>query len=564
VPEIVLTTDKTLMSEYRNIPLADFFGCAPTERVPERLFDFIAAPLPTRDGVAIYAPYGLRKLEADLLKGFPPKDVVVTDPDHLAGIVDESTRVIGISTMDPLGLGPVTMMFTYGGQYTSYTKKRFLELVGLADEVRKKKAPRAKIAVGGPGAWQLDVRRSVLDGLPIDNLVQGELDHVAVDVFRAIESGSLERNHKVKGWPSVDQIPPIVNPAMNGMVEVMRGCGRGCQFCAPNVRTARYMDVEKVLQEVRVNVAGGKPSIWAHSDDIFLYRVEDKRHFYPNTDAIVDLFSAIMGTRGVTHSNPTHGTIAPVIADEDLLPRLSPILKAGPENWIGIQPGLETASGDLLAKYMRNKMLPFTPSEWEKVVLEGTKAFNQNYWFPAYTLIMGLPGETEDDVWATVRLIDTMEKWLGEKLGSRAHFVSVPLSFVPLSVLSREEFFDVGREMTEARFALIYRSWRHTVKEAMYFSQSVKSVPPYLRPVLRFLVSVGPMIILKYIADWGKSMGFDVDKAFNIPGRREANLNSPCLFLLPGSPSLVWSGLAKPVALRGLTGSNPVPGAVSE
>jgi len=516
--EIVLTTDKTMMSEYRNIPLADFFGCAPVERVPERLFDFIATPLPTRDGVAIYAPYGVRKLEAALLKGFDPRSVVVTDPDHLGQFVDEGTKVIGLSTMDPLGLGPVTMMFTFGGQYTSYTKKRFLELVHQSDAVRKSRAPRAKIAVGGPGAWQLDVRRDVLESLPIDNLVQGELDHVAVDVFRKIEEGSLPKNHKVLGWPKVEEIPPIVNPAMNGMVEVMRGCGRGCQFCAPNVRSARYMGLDLILKEVEVNVKGGKTAIWAHSDDIFLYKVEDKRHFYPNTDAIVEMFQAIMSFKGVTHSNPTHGTIAPVIADEKLLPRLSPILKAGPDNWIGIQPGLETASGELLAKYMRNKMLPFSPSEWSKVVLEGTRTFNENYWFPAYTLIMGLPGETDDDVWDTVRLIDQMERELPEKIGPKAHFVAVPLSFVPLSVLSGEQFFDVGKEMTEARFALLYRCWRHTAKEAMYFSQSVKSVPPYLRPILRALVSFGPFIILHYMEKWGRSMGFDVDKAFHIPG----------------------------------------------
>ena len=31
--------------------------------------------------------------------------------------------------------------------------------------------------------------------------------------------------------PVIDEIPNIVNPSMHGMIEVMRGCGRGCKFC---------------------------------------------------------------------------------------------------------------------------------------------------------------------------------------------------------------------------------------------------------------------------------------------------------------------------------------------
>jgi len=30
--------------------------------------------------------------------------------------------------------------------------------------------------------------------------------------------------------PSLDEIPEIVEPTMHGMIEVMRGCGRGCKF----------------------------------------------------------------------------------------------------------------------------------------------------------------------------------------------------------------------------------------------------------------------------------------------------------------------------------------------
>jgi len=34
---------------------------------------------------------------------------------------------------------------------------------------------------------------------------------------------------------------------MHGMVEVMRGCGRGCTFCDVTLRSLRYYPPEKVI-----------------------------------------------------------------------------------------------------------------------------------------------------------------------------------------------------------------------------------------------------------------------------------------------------------------------------
>ena len=48
--------------------------------------------------------------------------------------------------------------------------------------------------------------------------------------------------------PTVDEIPDIINPSMHGMIEVMRGCGRGCKFCDVTLRPLRYYPVEKVVK----------------------------------------------------------------------------------------------------------------------------------------------------------------------------------------------------------------------------------------------------------------------------------------------------------------------------
>ena len=132
---------------------------------------------------------------------------------------------------------------------------------------------------------------------------------------------------------TLDEIPEIVEPTMHGMIEVMRGCGRGCKFCDVTLRSLRYYSPEKVKKEIEVNIKkGGLDRAWVHSDDIFVYGMDPTttKNMEPNRDALEELFTAIMST-GVKHTNPTHGTLAGAIADEKLIPNLSKIINASAE-----------------------------------------------------------------------------------------------------------------------------------------------------------------------------------------------------------------------------------------
>ena len=508
---IILTCDLTLVSDFRRLPLGPFLSCAPAERIPEFFFDWIAHPQRSDGGTATYAPYGLRKVEAALLRSYDQKDVIIAHPKSVERFIDEDTRIVGISTMDPLGLGPVSTMFTMGGLFTAYSKKKFLELVGKVNKVRR--SSPFKLVVGGPGVWQLLRRTDVVKNLKIDHIIQGEIDHVAHELFHRIEEEDLPPIIEIKDRPKPDEIPPIVRPSVQGLVEVMRGCGRNCEFCDVNLRSARYIDLAKIRKEVGVNVEGGFDHIWVQSDDIFLYRLEDHKNFYPNRDAVLELFSSIMSTKGVAWSNPTHGTLAPIAADPLLIEKLSKLLRAGPERFVGIQPGIETGSSRLMARYMPSKVKPFSPEEWSDVVLEATRILNENYWFPAYTLIVGLPGETEDDAWETVRLIDRMEKELPKRVGDKAHFTITPLGFVPVGTMTDENFFDFSRSIDEARFMVIYKSWRHSVLELERLPSRILKFNPIFRSIFYQFLRLGAQTILWSIKRWGKQMGFDPERA---------------------------------------------------
>lgn len=513
-PKIVLTADRTLMSPYRNISLATFFGCAPAldphrdksgfwykvlknQVTPKLLFDFICNYIPHTGGVANYAPYGLRKVEAGLLRdGFAREDVVVAHPDHIEEFIGPETEVVGTYEMDPLGMGPVTMTFTYGRKQISYDEYYCKELHTRINAAKKMNGSNAKVIAGASGTWQYNYDPEKIHEYGLYAILEGELGGIAPEIdghagrfFKYLINGDFEnmdpfrkrsdfkvnikefeRNGcKLHGrfvnfWdkPDIEEIPDIVEPSMHGMVEVMRGCGRGCKFCDVTLRALRYYPPEKVKKEVEVNIKkGGAKSAWVHSDDIFVYGLNPRtsKGMEPNREALEELFTAIMST-GVPHTNPTHGTLAGAIADEKLIPNISRIIKSGPGNMTGIQCGFETGSLRLIEKYADRKLAPYAPEEWHWVVKEGVKTLNEHYWVPAFTLIMGLDNdETPEDSWETVQLISDLEK---EQPGSM--FTTTPLTFVPIGLLEKSKFFNIGNEMSPAQLGVMYKTWQHNFK----------------------------------------------------------------------------------------------------
>jgi radical SAM superfamily enzyme YgiQ (UPF0313 family) len=512
-PKVVLSADRTLMSAYRGISLASFFGCAPAldfnrpkdsfwyyilknQVTPRVLFDFICNPIGHTNGIAHYAPYGLRKIESCLLRdGYNPEDVVVAHPDYIDRFIGPETEVIGTYEMDPLGMGPVTMTFTFGRKTMSYDEFYNRELHMRINAAKTKNGSKAKVIVGASGTWQYNYDPAKIEEYGLYGIVEGDLGGIGPEIdgagarfFDAVLRGDLETANPFKknefkveikefvkndrkyhgrffhysDEPSIDEIPDIVKPSMHGMIEVMRGCGRGCKFCDVTLRPLRYYPIEKVQKEIEINMKyGGLKNAWIQSDDIFVYGLNPRttKNMAPNREAIEELFKGIMDT-GVEHTNPTHGTLAGAIADERLISNVSKIIKAGPNNFIGIQCGLETGSIRLIGKYADRKLAPFKPAEWHWVVKEGVKTLNEHYWVPAFTLIMGLDNdETMDDSWETIRLIHELET---EQPDSK--FTVTPLTFVPIGLLEKSNFFDIGNTMDPGKLAVMYKTWQHNFK----------------------------------------------------------------------------------------------------
>ncbi len=497
----VLVADQTLMSDYRHLPLGQFMSCIPSDVLPARLLHTWIAPTgPHVAGRATFAPTGLRKVEAALVASEGGESVVVAHPDHVGRFIGPRTEVVGIHTMDPLGLGPVSMMFSPRSHFIPHTRWGFERLVGDLPQ------GGYKLAVGGPGSWQLEHRPEDLQRLGIDVAVVGEIDATAPDVFKEIADGSMHGVVRIRTHPDADEIPANLGGTVLGLVEVMRGCGRGCKFCQPALRRARYIPMETVLEDIRANASAGLNHVWVLSDDIFLYRLEDRREVRPNTEAVVELFKLISSAREVHTLCPTHGSLAPVVADPGMVEELTGLIRPM-RKWIGIQPGLETGSVRLIERLMPRKALPFGPDEWPDVVCEAVRILNANKWYPSLTLMMGLPGEEKEDLEETLDLLDRLE---GESERYGGKYLVAPLCFVPQGALREEGWFDVVEMASVHQLRVIHRCWRHILKTIDEDLRGLLNLSPATRSVISMVARVGGRFILNHIERHAHRIGGDV------------------------------------------------------
>jgi len=262
----------------------------------------------------------------------------------------------------------------------------------------------------------------------IDALVEGEGELVAPSLFRdAIDGKDLPRTLE-GGTVPADSIPRIAGPTINGTVEISRGCGRGCEFCNPNMRLVRHVSQERILEEVKLNLASGHDKITLHAEDVLRYRAKG---MIPSREKVVQIFSEVVKLTenvGISHLALSSALIEPKLVED-----ISEITGAsGGERHLYCQTGIETGSPELVSKHMKGKAKPYSPEKWPEVVRESFKLLQENNWIPCGTLVMGMPGERASDVMRTIELIRDLREFRS---------LIVPLFFVPLGDLKEDESF---------------------------------------------------------------------------------------------------------------------------
>jgi len=443
--KILLTADRTLMSDYHGNEFIGFGTCAPPNVIPNWLYMWLFfPPIKTRKGVPVAAPYGLRKIEAQLLsEGF---DVLTVAPTHLKKYIGEA-EILGIHVMDPFGLGPASSTFASILKKEPFLAQYFRALLS-SPEIRKAKRRGLRIVAGGPGVWQFRYRPKFVKEYGIDCIIEGEAEKVVGKIVRAALNGETLPQYyesSIKETPRLEEIPDIARPSINGLVEIGRGCCRGCEFCSVTLRPLRWYPFEKILREMDVNLKGGINGVCLHAEDVMLY---GSKNTLPNDEKLIQLHELVVKKcAGLCWS---HSSLAAVASKPKLFSRVSEIVQQK-QPWWGAEIGIETGSPELAKKVMPAKAHPFKPEEWPEVVRTGMGLMHDNKLIPACTLIVGVPEETEEDLIKTIELMDDLKDVAS---------LIVPLFFVPMGRLKEEEWFK-ETQMTELHKELLTKCIEH-------------------------------------------------------------------------------------------------------
>ena len=462
--KIILTASATEMSDFANSPFMAFvagFGKGPIPLGFAR--KTLYPPVPRNvDGRAKYAPCGLRKVEAMLLEnGFAEDEVAVVHPEDLELFIGPETKVVGISSMDPTGMGYVSK--TYSSIIGGGEPMNAIEFQKLVEHPSLKRF-RPKIVVGGFGSWQLE-RKHVSDSYGIDCVIMGGRPDPIIDVFKRLVKGEhvprvIHADESLRNW-DYDTMPLIKHAAIHGAVEISKGCGRNCQFCTPTMQSKVDVPLEKIMAEVATTVSDGSDHITLVTEDLFLYGAHSKT-FIPNNDAVLKLVKSVADYPGVKSIQASHMSLAPVVQNPKMIKELAQILiqrswySHGKKPIITAETGIETGSIRLMKKYMGGKMLPFKPEQWQEVVTQAFGILNDNDWYPLATLIVGLPDEKEEDVLQTLELMDKIKDY---------NAFYVPLFFVPLEncVLMKQKGAELD-SLSQARWDFFIRCWEYNIR----------------------------------------------------------------------------------------------------
>jgi radical SAM superfamily enzyme YgiQ (UPF0313 family) len=454
--KIVLTASRSEMSQYEYDPFVAFSCTFPNKLIPGKYKAKWLRPIGQKDGGNKFAPYGLRKIETILSNEFGEDNVIVAHHDELEKYIGPKTQIVGISTMDPLGLAYVSTTYnsilSFGGE--ALNAHEFKNLISHPSLLRYK----PKIVIGGSGVWQIK-DAGMQKQYNIELLFQGESEKDIIPLFKKLLNNEEVPEYFIAKQPDYNNIPLIKHAATYGTVEITRGCGRGCQFCSPTMRKKYSFPLEHIMKEVATTVKCGCKMIFPNSEDVFLYK--SNNGFKPNRQEIVKLFKAITSYPGVELIHLSHASLAPIVYDPKILEELTPMLiektdrRLRGERFITVEVGVESGSVRLMKKYMKGKALPFNVDKWPEIVCEGIGNMNDNEWYPLCTIMVGMPEENESDVIATLNLLDDLK---GLKL------FYTPVLFIPLKEAILHDAHRASLEhLTELHWEFITTSWRRNI-----------------------------------------------------------------------------------------------------
>ncbi|MEN6549381.1 MAG: hypothetical protein ABFE07_25325, partial [Armatimonadia bacterium] len=411
---IVLTADRTLMAQY-TVLLDGMLAASQTTSSPAPIIERLLLPRARHfNGQAPVAPLGLRRVESALLEGgIAPEQLVTVDDAHLADAIGPETRVVAVSSGEPVGLGmsSSTMTGVAGGEI--YPQAMFRKLLQQVRRLVSERAPQAKVLLGGPGAWQLANDPAKRRELGVDHVVLGYAEGNVAQIVHDLAEGR-ELPAVIDGQPvTANRIPLLRGASTMGVVEISRGCGLGCEFCTIGNVPMQHLPADRILSDIQTNLCAGQTSIAILSEDLLRYGGQGLNCRPAELIALLSRIAALPRLRLVQADHVNVISIAAYSDDE--LAEVRRLLAGGTAHaplsypWFNI--GIETASGQLLqANGGRPKMGRTAPEDWGGFCREQLERLMRLGFVPMASLVVGLPGETPQDIQQTLDWVRALQR----------------------------------------------------------------------------------------------------------------------------------------------------------
>jgi len=247
----------------------------------------------------------------------------------------------------------------------------------------KAKRPGRKVVVTGCAAER--TKEYLEDRFPFVDLVVGAK---SIEDFGSMADRLLDRRATDE---ELDYAVPCVNDKIAAFVTIMRGCNYSCTYCiVPYVRGREiYHSMEQILGEVRDRVREGAREITLLGQTVNSYRSGDSR--------FADLLRAVAAVDGVDRVR----FISP--HPYYMTDRVIETMATVPEVCESLHLPVQSGSNTMLKAMARN----YTREHYLGLVKKMRHAM------PGMTLstdiIVGFPGETEDDFRQTLSLIEEVQ-----------------------------------------------------------------------------------------------------------------------------------------------------------
>ena len=258
----------------------------------------------------------------------------------------------------------------------------------------------------------------------IDVIFEGYFEGSGPEIFDNIVNDRPTEKYFCEKKPLAEKVQPIKNPSMLGIIELSRGCGRGCKFCTMAKKKMEHLDPDTILTDLQTNIANGITAVVSGSEDFFRYGSDSIK---PNFDKLQYLLRQMRKMKNLSFMQIDHANITSVmqLTDEQLIEIRKLLTWSKKTDYLWVNMGVESANGHLVAANCPGKISPFSPEDWQDIVRQTAERMTRTGFFSVFSIILGLPGETPDDISKTLELV----KYLGTKKA-----VIFPIFYEPLDV----------------------------------------------------------------------------------------------------------------------------------